>query len=241
MPQIVSGDVRARCEFDQFAANYEDLLDVSVSLTGESGEYFAAYKAGFMATAVVSKPDSKILDYGCGVGLVSTHLKARLPQARIDGLDVSQASLNRIDIALREQGRFVASVDELEKDYDVVFLANVMHHVEPQNRQSVISEAASCLRPGGKLVIFEHNPANPLTRKAVEQCPFDENVVLLPPRESEGYLREARMWEVHRSYIVFFPYWLKWLRPLESFLSWFPLGAQYALVGTKDRRATNKA
>lgn len=222
----------AMSEFDQFSDNYHALLNASVSITGEAGEYFAAYKAKFVAAKIVPKPDCRILDYGCGVGLVSGQLKKFLPQARIDGYDVSQLSLDRIDPALKALGTFACNTRDLGGAYDVVVLANVLHHIEPPDRQRTISEAAGLLRQNGKLVIFEHNPANPLTRCAVDRCPFDENAILLPPRETREYLVCSGLRQILLNYIVFFPRALKWLRPLEGRLGWCPLGAQYAMVGS---------
>lgn len=218
-------------EFDQFSVRYEQLLNASIAITGESGEYFASYKARFIAERVVTRRACKILDYGCGVGLVCSELKGYLPEAQIDGFDVSQASLQRIDPALRAQGFFSSRVTELGSDYDVVLFANVMHHIEPQDRQQAISEAAGLLGAGGKLVVFEHNPRNPLTRRAVDQCPFDENAILLSPGETKTYLKRSGLCRVRTDYIVFFPRALKRLRAFEPLLGWCPLGAQYAVTG----------
>jgi 2-polyprenyl-3-methyl-5-hydroxy-6-metoxy-1,4-benzoquinol methylase len=219
-------------EFDQFSESYRSLLNQSIRLTGETGEYFAAYKAWFVAAKVAPKPNCKILDYGCGIGLVCCQMKQQLPQARIDGYDVSDASLGQIDPALRAQGTFTSEMRDLGRDYDVAILANVLHHVRPEDRQDTISQVAGLLGVDGRLVIFEHNPANPLTRRAVANCPFDEDAILLPPRETLGYFSSGKFHKVRLEYIVFFPRALKWFRALEPFLGWCPLGAQYAVVGS---------
>lgn len=221
-------------EFDQFSASYEQTLNASVAITGESAEYFASYKARFIAQRVVTRRACKILDYGCGVGLVCRELQKHLPEAQIDGFDVSQASLERVDPALRSRGTFAPNVSELRGNYDVVLFANVMHHIQPKSRQHAISEAAGLLGPGGKLVIFEHNPRNPLTRRAVDQCPFDENAILVPPEETKTYLKRSGLCRVRSDYIVFFPRALKWLRGLEPVLGWCPLGAQYVVTARKE-------
>jgi 2-polyprenyl-3-methyl-5-hydroxy-6-metoxy-1,4-benzoquinol methylase len=219
-------------EFDQYSGSYQELLNASVSVTGETADYFAAYKARFIAERTAPKANCTILDYGCGVGLVCSQLKKYLPTARIDGYDVSETSLERIDPALRAQGIFASCTGDLSGAYDIVILANVLHHIEPKNRQSTISQAAGLLGQGGKLVIFEHNPANPLTRRAVERCPFDEKAILLPPRETVSYLDQKGFLEVRLNYIVFFPHSLRWLRALESLLTWCPFGAKYAAIGS---------
>ena len=216
-------------EFDAVASNYRELVDESIQMTGENSEYFAAYKASYIARNVVKPGVGKILDYGCGVGQLAMQLKRRLPEKQIDGFDVSETSLERIEPALRSQGVFTSRAQGLEGDYEIVLLANVLHHVKTGERREVISEAASHVGPGGRMVIFEHNPLNPLTRRAVSRCPFDEGVVLLPSGEVRALcasvLRAPRM-----DYIVFFPRWLAWLRPLERFLGWCPAGAQHVTI-----------
>jgi SAM-dependent methyltransferase len=219
-------------EFDAFAATYEQSLDASISITGESFCYFAQYKAAYIARNIPLPGPARILDYGCGVGLLSKHLHALMPEKRIDGFDVSEESLLRIGPELRLNGTFTSEECLIGEDYDVVVVANVLHHVRPEGRRELIQSVAARLRAGGKLVIFEHNPLNPLTRRAVSQCVFDGDAILLPQRETRSYF-PANEFRIRRDYIVFFPHFLGWFRPLEPFLSWCPFGAQYAIIAAK--------
>lgn len=219
--------------FDQFAGNYKSVLDQSIALSGEDSSYFAEYKALYLARIVGSSFSGKILDFGCGVGLLSGFLKKHLPAARLNGFDVSRESIARIDPSLTANGVFTSEMAHLTCDYDLVVVANVMHHVPPDHRVKTISDLESRLAPNGKLAVIEHNPANPLTRRAVDRCPFDDDAILLPPRESEKLIRDAGMKILRRDYIVFMPRALSWLRPLEPTLAWLPLGAQYAVLGQK--------
>lgn len=218
-------------EFDAFAATYEQSLDASIGITGESFDYFAQYKAAYTARNVARGP-ARVLDYGCGVGLLAKHLHTLMPEKRVDGFDPSEESILRIEPELQVQGTFTSEECLIGKDYDVIVIANVLHHVVPRERGALLQKVATRLRPGGKLVVFEHNPLNPLTRRAVSQCVFDGDAVLLPERETRGYFRD-RGFRLRRDYIVFFPRFLSWLRPVERFLGWCPLGAQYVVTVTK--------
>jgi len=220
-------------QFDQFAGDYEQTLDRSLGFAGEDSAYFSDYKARYLARVLRRDFSGKVLDFGCGVGLLSGFMKKHLPAARINGFDVSSESINHVDPVLVRQGLFTSQPESLVRDYDLIVTANVMHHIDPEQRRTTIVELAQRLARGGKLVVFEHNPANPLTRWVVERCPFDKDVVLLPPRETASYFSAAKLNVVRRDYIVFMPHFLSWLRGLEPWLASLPFGAQYALLGEK--------
>lgn len=220
-------------EFDQYARDYKSLIDRSVQMSGDSAEYFSEYKARYLARAVGPRFSGKVLDFGCGIGLLSARLKAHLPAAAVHGYDPSPESIHLVPPELSAQGRFSSRTEELDADYQLAVLSNVMHHIDQAQREQTIVDIAAHLAPGGKLILFEHNPWNPLTRWVVRHCPFDEGVVLLPPREVFAYFARAALAVRRRDFIVFFPKMLSVFRALEPSISWLPAGAQYAVVGEK--------
>ena len=220
-------------DFDRFAEDYSHVLDRSLSMSGEDSTYFAEYKALYLRRLLGESFAGKVLDFGCGVGLLARFLKTHLPAAHIDGFDVSQDSIAKVLPALSSTGLFTSSLQDLAKDYDLIVVANVMHHIPPERRADIVQNLAERLRVGGLLSIFEHNPGNPITRWVVEHCPFDDDAVLLPPWETVGRIETAGLRLKRRDYIVFMPGFLQWLRPLESSLRWLPMGAQYVVVAEK--------
>ncbi len=219
--------------FDRFAGDYRQVLDRSVSVSGEDSSYFAEYKARYLRQFLGADFGGKVLEFGCGIGLLSGFLKKHLPAIQLDGYDVSQDSIRKVSGAFTAQGTFTSEISQLARDYRLIVIANVMHHIPPADRREVVRDLAARLQPSGMLAIFEHNPANPATRWVVERCPFDDDAILLPPRETLSYVAEAKLTPKRRDYIVFLPHFLAWMRPLESSLSWLPLGAQYAVVAEK--------
>jgi SAM-dependent methyltransferase len=220
-------------EFDNFARDYKSLLDRSVKISGDGAEYFCEYKPRYVARTVGARFAGKILDFGCGIGLLSAQLKKRLPAATLHGYDPSSESIQLIPPELAGQGRFSGQWADLDGDYQLAVLSNVMHHIAKDQREQAIVDITAHLAPGGKLILFEHNPWNPLTRWVVQHCPFDDGVALLPPKEVSAYFARAGLGIRKRDYIVFFPKMLSAFRGLEPSISWLPAGAQYAVVGEK--------
>lgn len=230
-------DPKPTPEFDRYAHSYRDMHRDSIRASGEEPDYFAAYKIEYMARALPAhasgSPD--ILDFGCGVGNSIPHLARLFPAARLHGVDVSGES-----VAMARDANPGARFDVLssalplpDASIDIAMAACVYHHVPPVERAHWTREVHRVLRPGGRFFIFEHNPLNPLTRKVVRDCPFDEDAILLPRRESVSLLGGAGFSEVHVDYIVFFPRPLGFLRPLERAMTAVPLGAQYVARGFK--------
>lgn len=216
-------------KFDEFASSYRNVHAANIGATGEQPEYFAQYKVNCLQRLGVGVT-TPILDYGCGIGAVTSQLVRAFDD--VHGYDPSQESL----VVARQQASAAKFYEDLEAipkgAFDVVLLSGVLHHVPRIERKGVLKGVRTLLSENGRVVIFEHNPLNPLTRHAVATCPFDDDAVLLWPWELRRELRSAGFDEVAQDYIVFFPRLLAFLRPLEPKLGWLPLGAQTMTVAS---------
>ena len=154
-------------------------------------------------------------------------------------LDVSLRSLEIGEATNGDLAKFVRFDGDVipfpEAQFDVAFAACVFHHVDHSEHVKLFHELKRILRPNGLLVIYEHNPYNPLTLHAVNTCPFDENAKLLMPRVLRARLSQAGFTSPRIRYRVFFPKFLKRLRFLEGKLTWLPLGAQYYVAAQNSR------
>jgi ubiquinone/menaquinone biosynthesis C-methylase UbiE len=229
--------VQNKPEFDQYASRYTELHRENIKASGEEPSYFAAYKARYMAAHLPARLQDtsalSILDFGCGVGNSIPHLRQAFPEATLYGADPSSESIELANASLKETATFqVIEQDNLpypDQHFDLILAACVFHHISPPRRQHWMQQLHRVLKPHGRLFIFEHNILNPLTMKAVRECPFDEDAILLPKHEVLELTKEAGFNDVSKQYIVFFPRALSALRPLEPFLGWIPFGAQYAV------------
>lgn len=223
-------------EFDQYAHEYTDLHEASIKASGEDPAYFAAYKARYMAARLGRSAQTSalnVLDFGCGIGNTISHLRRALPDAQLHGADLSGDS---IQLAVKSHGHdagFKTILDGqlpyADQSFDVVVAACVFHHIPPAERAYWMSELRRVLKLGGTVFIFEHNVLNPLTVRAVRDCPFDEDAILLPKAELLKLARQSKFEHVSARYIVFFPRVLAVFRPLEPMMGWIPVGAQYVV------------
>lgn len=217
-------------EFDAHAASYEDDHRSSIAASGEDPAYFHDYKVSCLARKGV-REDGPLLDFGCGIGNLTERFVRRYRE--VHAFDPSAKSIERAKE--RSPGaHFHVDTEALPKDhFATAVLSGVLHHVLPSKRVDVLRTVRSALRPGGRIVVFEHNPLNPVTRRAVATCAFDDDAILLWPWEARGVLGEAGFADVELDYIVFFPRPLAFLRRLEPLMSGVMLGAQMMVVATK--------
>jgi SAM-dependent methyltransferase len=226
-------------EFDRFADEYQEMLRGAIKITGEGPEYFGEYKIEVLTRLAASRKilPQCILDFGSGIGNSVPYFRRHFPAARLTSADVSQRSLDLSEQRFPGMAEGVRIQDNripCENDsFDVSFSACVFHHIPHEEHVGWLRELRRVTRPGGMLAIFEHNPLNLLTVRAVDNCPFDENAHLIGAKELVAHFREAG-WETPTSqYHLFFPHALSRLRFLEPRFSWIPLGGQYSVAATK--------
>jgi SAM-dependent methyltransferase len=219
-------------EFDQFAQNYEAVTGRNTSFFDADSHYFSRYRANLVKKFARRRADA-ILDFGCGVGLGIGPLRELFPHAKIAGCDPSLESL-ALARAREPDCQFLESnaIAQVPR-FDIVAAVCVFHHIVPAERAGALRYCYERLKPGGKLFIFEHNPFNPVTQHLVSRCPVDRDAILLTPNETATRMKQAGFAVTAREYCLFFPKALAFLRPIEPYLGWLPLGGQYFVVGTK--------
>ncbi len=120
---------------------------------------------------------ARVLDLGCGAGWAIVELAERFPASRVDGADIeprsvalAAARIARRGLADRCAARLLGpeGLTDVER-YDVITTFLVVHEIEPDAKDGVLSAAARALVPGGSLVIFDE--AYPDTDEGMRTMP----------------------------------------------------------------------
>jgi SAM-dependent methyltransferase len=225
-------------EFDRYAGDYETLLYKSIKASGYDAPYFDEQKVRelYRINKNISGTSLNMLNFGCGVGKSEPHIRHYFPQAALYGADVSEKSLK----IAADRNRSIANLyfkhfENIEDFnpgilFDIIFAANVFHHIPENLHIPTLKHLHSLLHPRGRLYIFEHNSVNPLTRKAFATCEFDKGCKMIPFWKMKGMVRDSGFARSKISFTLFFPKFLQRLTWLERYLTNVPIGAQYYIT-----------
>ena len=225
-------------EFEEYKQSYVAEVEQSIDFSGQSHDFFIRVKADELVAScnrqLGTLEQRSILDVGCGVGLMSRYVGEHFGE--LHGVDIAPGVVERAAENF-PRGKFQLydgkNIPFDDQSFDVAFTVCVLHHVPPAQWASLVTEMARVLKPGGLLYIFEHNPYNPLTRRAVNHCPFDADATLLSRSRSTALVRSAGLETAEARYVLFFPWNGSGFRSIESGLRWLPLGAQYFVSGRR--------
>ena len=217
--------------FDDHSGDYSQKVDRALTVVGLEHDFFLDAKVGHILDArrrVAAGGAVRVLEIGCGIGLLTARLEAVLSD--VWGIDPSITSLEQAVIPRR---RLIAA-DGLctpfaDESFHLVIAVCVLHHVPVDQRAAFLAEAARITRRGGRVLLCEHNPWNPLTRLVVSRCEFDGDAVLLSQSEARRRLIAAGLSDSRSRYILFFPWRGRVWRWLEAWLGWLPAGGQYVI------------
>ena len=209
-------------EFDAYRNSYSEAVNNAISFSGLDLDFFTRAKAvrllDLLGDTLGPADHLSILDVGCGIGNYHELLRGKV--GKLTGVDpssecIDEAKQRNPDVFYRVSDG--TALPFKDGEFDAVFAICVMHHVPPVDWAKFSFEIARVTRPGGAVLIFEHNPYNPLTRRVVSTCPFDKDAVS----------------EVEGRYILAVPAIAGALRRIDDALGGIPLGAQYHVIGRR--------
>jgi 2-polyprenyl-3-methyl-5-hydroxy-6-metoxy-1,4-benzoquinol methylase len=224
---------RVRSQFNSLADTYSEVTSKQHAFFDSNTQYLQEYKVA-IAKELVPEPKT-VLDYGCGIGLLQEFLGSYYSASTIYAADISEDSLAHIHHHYPDT-KVLDCETALQQSFDLIVVSCVLHHVPIEDREGLVKRLMKAVNEGGSLLIFEHNPLNPVTQYLVNTCPIDEDAILLRRSECSRLIHLSEETKASKSgYTLFFPGMLKALRPLEKKLRWLPAGGQYFLLATKAR------
>jgi 2-polyprenyl-6-hydroxyphenyl methylase/3-demethylubiquinone-9 3-methyltransferase len=99
----------------------------------------------------------RILDFGCGYGLLSNLLALRSPGRDLVGIDLNRdrISVAARSVAGRKNVRFhLGDVGTLDPEpFDAVVMTDVLHHIDDRHVEILLKKIHQCLRSEGILAV----------------------------------------------------------------------------------------
>ena len=224
-------------EFDRFAREYRSLLHDPIREAFSPGsEFFVTRKADilcdFAARRGIDRRHAIWVDVGCGTGDLLRAVGGAF--ARAIGCDVSAGMLEACrDLAVVRQENpirlpFVAS------SADWVTAVCLYHHVHPSLRPELTADIRRVVKPGGVVVVIEHNPLNPAVQLIVRRTPVDSSARLVTAARTRRLLAAAGLDVLETRYFLLLPERVYGtLRALEAALTRIPFGGQYAVFARR--------
>lgn len=140
---------------------------------GPTARYFRS-RLYVVDEALRACPSGRLLDVGCGPGMLVRHLfETRPGDFRITACDRSQAMVDAVTEPPRNTGDVELTVARAEdmpfphENFDVVVAMGVLEYAEAR---AVLREIARVVRPGGLVVVTMLNPLSPY--RLFEWCAY---------------------------------------------------------------------
>lgn len=163
-------------DFDSVADAYDDSLPLHVM------DHYLAKRVAFIRQHVAP---GKALDVGCGTGV----LAAKLSDEGYDvtGVDPFRGMLKYVKQRKQDLDAVHAFGERLpfaDDSFDLTYCVAVMHHVAEESavRETVL-EMTRVTKPGGHVLIWDHNPRNPYWPILMKRVPQDTGAERLIPEQ----------------------------------------------------------
>ena len=145
---------RVRDHFRVQVSDYPSLMKRLIPFYDEQRE--------MMLRLVPFEPNSpiRVLDLGCGVGLMAAHILSAFPNASLTAFDLTDEMLDACRTRLGQSENVIYQLDDfrddvLGSDYDLIVASLSLHHLEQSERPSFYERAHKSLKPGGALIADE--------------------------------------------------------------------------------------
>jgi ubiquinone/menaquinone biosynthesis C-methylase UbiE len=147
----------------------------------------------------------RVLDVGCGTGRLLHDMPARYEKHGVDISDEMLAIARRRGLDVVHAGAADLPFDD--STFDVVTTFAVLHHlIDPELVRRAIHEMCRVVKPGGAVVVWDHNPLNPYWPLLMRRLPQDQgDEKLVPAKLIRSALSEAGMADIRLRRMTFVP------------------------------------
>jgi SAM-dependent methyltransferase len=140
------------------------LLDAATARYRPAGRFAYHFARGKLGgdpafAAIVSHgwiaPGSRVLDLGCGQGLLASLLIATGSGCRVHGIELMPKDARRAATALGNAARIVCG-DIRSEDFghaDTAVILDVLHYIDYDEQDRVLQRLRTALQPGGQLLL----------------------------------------------------------------------------------------
>jgi SAM-dependent methyltransferase len=180
-----SDDVdRVQAHYDHVAHQYDEVFSTHVT------RHYLDKRLNMVRSLLAH---GRVLDVGCGTGALAAHIAAA--GYEVVGVDVSPGML--AEAARRGlAGAYAAFSTALpfpDNGFDLALTVATLHHLETPVRVAfTIAEMGRVVRPGGHVLLWDHNPLNPYWPILMKRVPQDSgNERLVPMSELLADVRAA--------------------------------------------------
>ena len=161
--------------FDDVAAHYDESLPSHVT------DHYLRKRVGYVAAH--HPPPARVLDLGCGTGVLASHLAGA--GYSVVGADPSAGMLEVMRTRAPEVESVQASGTDLpfaDGEFDLSVSVATMHHIaDAGDVARALAEMARVVRPGGHVLVWDHNPRNPYWPHLMKRVPQDQGDERLIP------------------------------------------------------------
>lgn len=185
--------------FDRIAAEYDESLPAHVAA------HYLDKRTDLIAG---SGPPGRGLDVGCGTGALAARLAER--GYEMTGLDPSAGMLAVMAAEHPEVEAVRGSGDALpfaDDSFDLVVTVAALHHIAaPVAVRATLAEMVRVCRPGGRVIVWDHNPRNPYWGLLMARVPQDDGSErLVPEAEVLAGIRAGGGMPLHSTPLGFVP------------------------------------
>ena len=171
--------------FDEIAGVYD------ASLPSHVVEHYLRKRTRFVREHC---PRGRGLDVGCGTGVLASRLAAAgYDMSGVDPSEGMLAVLRARDPDIDAKQASGTALPFPDATFDLVLSVATLHHITaPDDVRRTLGEMVRVSRPGGRILVWDHNPRNPYWRRLMARVPQDTGEErLIPEREVLGGLRAA--------------------------------------------------